>query len=78
MKGAGDVHTHSNDHRHGDWPAGGGVAGATGDGGTGHVRQGAIRSQITWTAPNHTGLYKLRATTSGGADYLPATSNVVK
>ena len=37
-----------------------------------------VRSQLTWTAPNRTGVYRLRATSAGGADYLPTVSNVVR
>jgi hypothetical protein len=37
-----------------------------------------VSSQLTWTAPNRTGVYQLRATSSGGADYRPTTSNVVR
>jgi hypothetical protein len=37
-----------------------------------------VSSQLTWTAPNRTGAYQLRATSSGGADYRPTTSNVIR
>lgn len=35
-------------------------------------------SQLTWSAPNRTGTYQLRATSSGGADYRPTTSNTIR
>jgi hypothetical protein len=37
-----------------------------------------VSSQLAWTAPNRTGVYQLRATSIGGADYRPTTSNVVR